>query len=673
MAHPPWLVCANACQAGATRWQPDAIYEGQAFGVGSAFLLAGTQNYLGTFCVIHDSHSPVFAADVYHHLLQGAHIGVALAAARRKAYQEAERSGLLWASDMHYGNPTFQLPIATVSEAAGLGSWKQAADKPSSALMTSADMGFSMPPREDGDIEAAGQAGGGAEALQESTRGMPRSPEVSTIPHGPQRREHILSSPWKKRSVLSAGVLLALLVMLAASLPNRLWVKVPPDISLLAEAYHVLEQGEWHTAEVSFHRLAEGSETRTKSQAYAGLAAAAFARRDYQQALDFARQAEAVHPEIGYSHVIRGHIFLNQGKVAEATAEYQTATSKPLMVPWQQAVAHNRLGRIHAAQGNVQNAWEHYDMAIGLHQDVAAVYTNKGYLLEQLGRRQEALALYRQAIQINPDDPLTVVLLSEAEQRERLAQDREGQQRIDQLIAELVQAYKEGGRRQRPGDEWTSAPLTLAFLNFRDRGPPFARAGVEEFLVSRMLEALRASGRITVVDRAILDTLLAELKLSTSELVDPQAALRVGRILAARLVATGSFIRLGETGQLTVHMSETETTLTKVSATEVIKTSDALDSIVERLSQALLDRLRPHYPLQGRIAQMTPQGVFLNIGTQQGVTPGVVMEVYSGEELFDPVGLIEVTSVEAQRSRARVVEQTEALQKGWKVREGQKK
>jgi hypothetical protein len=38
VAHPPLLVFANACQAGASSpWQANAIYEGQAFGIGSAF------------------------------------------------------------------------------------------------------------------------------------------------------------------------------------------------------------------------------------------------------------------------------------------------------------------------------------------------------------------------------------------------------------------------------------------------------------------------------------------------------------------------------------------------------------------------------------------------------------------------------------------------------------
>jgi hypothetical protein len=117
VAHPPLLVFANACQAGATApWQAEATYEGQAFGIGSAFLLAGAHNYIGTFCVIHDTHSAAFAADFYRHLIQGVPVGEALSAARLMARQETRARGLLWASYMHYGNPTFQLPLGATEE-----------------------------------------------------------------------------------------------------------------------------------------------------------------------------------------------------------------------------------------------------------------------------------------------------------------------------------------------------------------------------------------------------------------------------------------------------------------------------------------------------------------------------------------------------------------------------
>ncbi len=72
-------------------------------------------------------------------------------------------------------------------------------------------------------------------------------------------------------------------------------------------------------------------------------------------------------------------------------------------------------------------------------QDMAVVYANKAHLLEQLGRRQEALVSYRQALQLDPDDVLTTTLFREAQRREQLTLDKDKQERIDRLVAELLQ------------------------------------------------------------------------------------------------------------------------------------------------------------------------------------------------------------------------------------------
>jgi hypothetical protein len=185
----------------------------------------------------------------------------------------------------------------------------------------------------------------------------------------------------------------------------------------------------------------------------------------------------------------------------------------------------------------------------------------------------------------------------------------------------------------------------------------------------RMAAGLRDSGRIAIVERAILDKLLGELKLSASDLIDPQIALRIGKILAARLIATGSFTRFGDEGRFGIRVIETETTRIKASVIEPLARAQGIDGVVERVSSALLQQLYEAYPLQGRIAQVTPQGIIVNIGSEQGAIPGRMLQVFGTEESIDldgkivgyrglPVGLIEVTTVEATLSQAKVLEQT---------------
>jgi Curli production assembly/transport component CsgG len=215
-------------------------------------------------------------------------------------------------------------------------------------------------------------------------------------------------------------------------------------------------------------------------------------------------------------------------------------------------------------------------------------------------------------------------------------------------------------------DAWTSIPITLAFLPLQVKGTLPARAGEEDFVILSLTQALKASGRITVVEREVLDKLLSEIELSAAGLVDPQVALRIGRILAARLMITGSLTHLGEAGRLSLRLLETDSTNILTTVTEPFETPDAIDSILQRTAIALLGTLRQEYPLQGRIVHVTPEGVTVNIGARHGVSTSLVLQVLDNTT---PMGLLAVTTVEPLQAHGRMLQQQEAVQPGWKVRE----
>jgi tetratricopeptide (TPR) repeat protein len=307
-------------------------------------------------------------------------------------------------------------------------------------------------------------------------------------------------------------------------LGSQRWDGVATEAAPLAKAYEALGQGNAQEAETLFKPLLTQTDTGVQSQGYTGLAAVAFTHTDYTQTLDLAGRAATLDAESVYSHVLRGHVLLHQGKTPEAAAAYRTATEKTRGLPWQRVMAYNRLGRLAAAAGNAQEALAHYDKALdqpySSPQEQALAYTNKGHVLEKLGQYREALALYRQAQALLPDDRLTGTLRREAERRVQLQQDQEQQERIDKLVAELLQLHREGRPPPPQDDGWTSSPLTLAFLPIQVRGTVSARAGEEDFLFLRLVEALQATGRIVVVERDLLEKALTELKLSAGELVD---------------------------------------------------------------------------------------------------------------------------------------------------------
>lgn len=652
----PRLVFANACQAGVTtRWQAESVYEGQAFGIGSAFLLAGTENYLGTFCIIHDTHSVTFAADFYRHLLQGARVGEALARARYAARQRPE-SGLLWASYMHYGNPLYRLPLCSRP------------DMPNAAENAST-LHQELQPQD--DPRSSQEPGGRGLAPEPAlSRGIP------TTTASPARPRPL----WQAPGVLGTAALLLLCLGLAVFWRSRPGDKTAAEMALLTPAYWALERGDWQRAETLLQRLDSGQNVRTQSQRTAGLAAVALARGETQQALTLAAQAESLDPEVADSYVVRGLVFVQQGKLTEAVTAYHTATTKSHGSSWQQAMAANLLGRLYTVQGQAQQALEQYDKALHYRQDMAVVYANKAHVLAQIGQRQEALALYRQAVQVDPNDTHAAALLREAEHRQVVATDQSRQERLDRLVAELLQAHRQPDRSAPVSDGWTSPLLTLALLPVQQKGTIAARAGEAEAIQYTLLQTLAASGRLQVVEREVLDKLLAELKLSTSELVETQTALRVGKILSARLLATVSWTRSGATGQLSLRLIETETTRVRAAVTDNLDNTGTLHNTVERLAHTLLHKLHHAYPLQGRIVGLAGERVMLNLGTEHGLKPGLRMQVFGEEEALVrngtivgqqrlPVGMLEVISTEERLSQARVVEHLLPLQAGWQVKE----
>jgi hypothetical protein len=224
--------------------------------------------------------------------------------------------------------------------------------------------------------------------------------------------------------------------------------------------------------------------------------------------------------------------------------------------------------------------------------------------------------------------------------------------------------------------------LTLALLPLHVQGAIAVRAGEDDVLLLRLTDALQAAGRMAIVERALLEKVLAEMKLHAAELVEPQTAVHTGRILAARLLLTGTLTRSGTEGQLSLRVVETESTRLKAIVTEIFPLPVEMDKVVAQLSTTLLAKLRTAYPLQGRIVQTSADGVLLNMGSEHGMTPGVKLEAFGAEAPLTldgkvigynraRIGLLEVLSVQDRLAQARVAEQVAPFVPGGKVREVQ--
>ncbi len=122
---PPWLVYANACEAGMDRRSDGRQqYQGDVYGLGSAFLHSGVRGYVAPLWPINDDVAVQMATDFYLGLLiDRLSLGESLYRAKHKAKRlalgadDARTQGSLmpanvalsWASIVLYGDPTQRL------------------------------------------------------------------------------------------------------------------------------------------------------------------------------------------------------------------------------------------------------------------------------------------------------------------------------------------------------------------------------------------------------------------------------------------------------------------------------------------------------------------------------------------------------------------------------------
>ncbi|MCI0424013.1 MAG: tetratricopeptide repeat protein, partial [Acidobacteria bacterium] len=322
-----------------------------------------------------------------------------------------------------------------------------------------------------------------------------------------------------------------------------------------------------------------------------------------------------------------------------------------------------------------------YKRALEEDPDYVGALTNLGVTLQESGQPEEAVKIFSRLNQRHPSDRLAESLLRQAQAAIAQKQDLERQRYIDGLVKELVQRYREQRFEERPMDDWTTPALALSILGFQDRSGDdlMEQAGIDTVLQDELTQVLQKAN-IRVVERAILDKLLAELKLGSSELADPDTALKVGKILAARLIATGSFMLAGDQeSTVNLRLIDTETTDIVLPLSE--RQAGRLDPVgmAEKLAKAIAAAIRDKYPLKGRIALIEGDTVIINLGKKHNITPGMMFNVLSSHEQpvelngrvlgyrQVPVGRLEVLNVEELMAYAKPIDKRGDWEKNQKI------
>ena len=446
------------------------------------------------------------------------------------------------------------------------------------------------------------------------------------------------------------------------------------------KGYAALQSGRVDAAEKTFKSMASKS-GKAEILGKEGLSGVYAHKGETKKALALVAEVEKKAPARGYVHKIKGDILYRQNKPAAAQKEFEVAVTKPETEPYQQAVAFNQLGRIKATGGNYQEARTFYDKAIEIDPYYVEATSNKGVTFEKEGKWQKALDSYQDAKALNKNDAFANVLAKKAAEALARQNDNERKKRIDTLVEKLVDRFnKRESALTQETDEWTSRPMVLSFVDFQEKGGLSERDGLSLVLTAQLADLLNSSGRVKVVERAVIDQLLAELNLGSSELSDPDTALRLGRVLAAKLVATGSLYNMPSSTLLSMRFVDTETTAIAKVFTQEIATNATLDQELYQLNRKILKTIIAKYPLRGFVINSKEDQVMVNLGSNQGVVIGTAFSVIEEKEAIEykgkilqggteTVGQLEVTQVQPDFSYARIVKHTRSFKQDDKVQE----
>lgn len=463
----------------------------------------------------------------------------------------------------------------------------------------------------------------------------------------------------------------------------------PPGVEHIARAeraYELLRQGQVDDADRIFRALATASHPEVVWMGREGLAEVALLRGNVPAALDEANQIIANAPTRSAAYLIRARALAASGDAPGSQAALQRAASGQTSADfsWQKASALVAVGNQQRLQ-DPQGAVKTYSLAARENRQSVEALSNLAVVLNQTGQGNKAKAVLERAQALDPSDPMTIALLRQTQESLAEEQDRARQQYVDEAVKDLAARFRNPAARPAAAgapDDWTSPALAVSVLPFQDQTLPSnaavgGRIGLETLVQQEVIRALSARG-FTIVERRLLDKVLAEVKLGSSELADQDTQIKLGKLLAARLMVSGTLSAQGNVVNANVRAIDTETT--QLALVKAERGSGAFDptQLAAAIAQSVALTVQDKYPLKGRIVEVVGERAIINLGKKHGVATGQSFNVLSRGEPIELNGRIlgyrenriaQVTVTEVQELLAygRVSDSRAALEKNQRI------
>lgn len=203
----------------------------------------------------------------------------------------------------------------------------------------------------------------------------------------------------------------------------------------------------------------------------------------------------------------------------------------------------------------------------------------------------------------------------------------------------------------------------IAVLDFQQQGSRNDSEDMGKIVAEWLITALVKEGRFDVIERRLLEKVLSEQKIGVSGVVDEASASKLGRVLGAKVVITGSVLHYQNILEVNARIIEVESS--SIIAAESAKSTSAVT--LEELVVEMTQKIIKDFPLEGYVVLRDKNSVLINMGHQVGVKRGMKFVAYKeGRVIKHPktgevldietieVGTIEITDVSQKTSTGTV-------------------
>jgi tetratricopeptide (TPR) repeat protein len=463
-------------------------------------------------------------------------------------------------------------------------------------------------------------------------------------------------------------------------------IATPPGIEHIARAeraYELLRQGQVDDAERIFRALAGAGHPEVVWMGREGIAEVLLARRELPAALAEANDIIAKAPTRSAAYLIRGRAQAAGGQVQAAQASLQQAASGQTSADfsWQKSDALVATGNIQR-KSDPQAAIKSYERASRENPVSVEALSNLAVALSENGQSSRAQQILERAKALDPNDAMTLALIRQIQDNLAQDQDRARQAFVDDAVKELSARFRNPPPRPASAgapDDWTSPVLALSVLPFSDQSTPGVggRIGMDTLVQQELIRELQQRG-FTLVERRVLDKVLAEVKLGSSELADQDTQIRLGKVLAARLMVSGVLTQQGTSLAASVRAIDTETTQLAMVKSERNSGPMNPTELAANIAKSVAATVQDKYPLKGRIVSVDGDRAIINIGKKHGLAQGQSFNVLVRGEPIElngrvlgykdtRIAQVTVTEVEDQLAYARVAGATATLERNQRI------